>query len=109
MVFFCCVRAFPWIDYRIIEFIRHLSFCKKRDFYDGDSEKKWGMLFLFSFFSFCGGTRKNKYIFYKKNEEIKKEKRKKSGNWDLISFPHCSYFIAFTDVYTHFQFKLSTL
>ena len=27
------------MDYRIIEFIVHLSFCKKRKFYGGDSEK----------------------------------------------------------------------
>ena len=51
----------------------------------------------FSFFVFGGGTRKKIYIFYKKKEKEKK----KSGKWDLISFPHCSYFIGFTDVYTH--------
>ena len=43
-----------WIDYRIIESIGRLSFCKKRDFYDGDSENKWGMLF------FCGGCKRKK-------------------------------------------------
>ena len=41
--FVVCVHFFG----SIIEFIGHLSFCKKRDFYDGDSEKKWSMLFLF--------------------------------------------------------------
>ena len=30
----------------IMESVRHLSFCKNRDFYGGDSEKKWGMFFL---------------------------------------------------------------
>ena len=45
--FFCCVRAFFWIDYRIIDFIGHLSLFKKRDFYDGDSERKWGVFFCF--------------------------------------------------------------
>ena len=48
---------------------------------------------------FCGGTRKKKYIFYQKKKE--KKKKEKSGNWDLISFPHCSSVVGFTDVCTH--------
>ena len=64
-VFFLSLRAFFWIDYRIIEFIGHLSNCKKRDIYDGDSEKKMGHAFFFS----SGGTRKNKIT--------KKRERKK--------------------------------
>ena len=32
----------------------------------------------------------------------------KSGNWDLIPFPHRSSFIRFTDVYTHTFMKTST-
>ena len=74
-VFFCCcVRAFFWIGYRIIEFIGHLSFCKNIIiFLDEDSEEKWGMVF-FSFF--CGGTRKKKYIFYQKKKRKKKKKKK---------------------------------
>ena len=65
-VFCCCVRAFFWIDYRIIEFIGHLSFCKKRYFYDGILKKN-GAWFLFSFF--CEEI----YILQKKEEKKKKE------------------------------------
>ena len=53
--------------------------------------KKNGACFFFLFF--CGGTRKKKYIFYQKRKE--KKRKKKSGNWDLISFPHCSSVIGF--------------
>ena len=94
MVFFCCVLAFFWIDYRIIESIGHLSFFKKRDLYDGDSEKKWGM-FFFSCFFFVGVKEKRNIYFTQKKEE------KKSGHWDLISFSHRLSFIRFTNVYTN--------
>ena len=60
--------------------------------------KKNGACFFCLFF--CGGTRKKKYIFYQKKKE-KKKKEKQNGNWDLISFPHCSSVIGFTDVCTH--------
>ena len=72
-VFFCCVRAFFWIGYRIIEFIGHLSFCKNIYiiFYE-DSEEKWG--FFFSFFLW-GYKKKEIYILPKKKKK-KKEKRK---------------------------------
>ena len=30
----------------IIECVRHLYFCKKRDFLGGDSKDKWDMVFL---------------------------------------------------------------
>ena len=96
--FFCCVRAFFGIGYRIIEFIGHLSFCKNILFFLMRILKKNGACFFCLFF--CGGTRKKKYIFYQKKKE-KKKKEKKSGNWDLISFPHCSSVIGFTDVCTH--------
>ena len=46
------------MDYRIIEFIDHLSFCKKKKFYSGDSEKKkigHAFLFIFNFFNFFLG------------------------------------------------------
>ena len=67
MVFFCCVLAFFWIDYRIIESIGHLSFCKKRDCYDGYSKKKWGMLFFLCFFFGGGGVKeKSVYFIFKK-------------------------------------------
>ena len=46
LLFVVCVHLLG----SIIESIGHLSFCKKRDFYGGDSEEnKWGMFFLFSF------------------------------------------------------------
>ena len=61
---FCCVRAFFWIDYRIIECIGHFSFCKKRDFYDGDSEKN-GV----SFFFFFMGVHEKIKIYLKKKEK----------------------------------------
>ena len=53
--------------------------------------KKMGHCFLFVF---CAGKKKEVYLKKKKEET-------KSGNWDLISFPHRSSFIRFTDVYTH--------
>ena len=59
--------------------------------------KKNGACF-FSFFLW-GYKKKEIYILPKKKE--KKKKEKKSGNWDLISFPHCSSVIGFTDVCTH--------
>ena len=80
------VHAFFWIDYRIIEFIGHLSFCKKREFYDGDSEKNGA-----GFFVFVGYKKKEIYLLQQQQQQQKKEQ--KSGNWDLISFPS---FIRFT-------------
>ena len=74
MVGFFFVRAFFWIDYRIIEFIGHLSFCKNRGFYDGDSETKWGMLFL----GFFVGAQEKRNI-YKKEKKKKKKRKKKRG------------------------------
>ena len=56
--------------------------------------KKNGACFFFFFF-FCGVQEKRNIYF------TKKKKEKKSGNWDLISFPHCSCVIGFTDVCTH--------
>ena len=71
LFFFCCVRAFFWIGYRIIEFNGHLSLCKHIFiFFDEDSEEKWGLVF---FLFFCGGTRKKKYIFYPNKKERKKK------------------------------------
>ena len=58
--FFCCVRAFFWIDYRIIEFIGHLSFCKKKEFNDGD------------FFLLWRYKKKEIYILQKKKKKKKK-------------------------------------
>ena len=99
-VFFCCVRAFFWIDYRIIEFIGHLSFCQKR-FLWWDFEEKWGMIFFSRFF--VGYKKKEIYILQNKTKKkkTKKKEKKNSGNWDLISFPHCSSVVGFTDVCTH--------
>ena len=57
--------------------------------------KKNGACFFFFFFFFVGYKKKEIYIL------PKKKKKKKSGNWDLISFPHCSCVIGFTDVCTH--------
>ena len=54
--------------------------------------------FFFELFFFGRGYKNKKKIY-----------KKKSGNWDLISFPHRSFFIRFTDVYTHFHVKISTL
>ena len=103
--FFCCVRAFYWIDYRIIEFIGHLSFCQKRDFYDGILKKN-GAWFFFSIF--CGGTRKKKYIFYKTKQKKKKKKERKKKGFDLIpSLFVCHRF--YRRVHTHFHVNLSTL
>ena len=66
--FFCCVRAFSWIDYRIIELIAHLSFSKRVVFMMGILKK----MVHSSFSSFCCvGTRKKKYIFFKKEEQQK--------------------------------------
>ena len=59
--------------------------------------KKNGYVF-FSFFLW-GYKKKEIYILPKKKK--KKRKKKKSGNWDLISFAHCSSVIGFTDVCTH--------
>ena len=85
--FFCCVRAFFGIDYRIIEFIGTYLSVKREIFMMEILKKNWGMLFFV-------GVQEKRNIYFKK-------KRKKSGNWDLISFPHCSYFFGFTAVYTH--------
>ena len=75
----------------------HLSFCKNiLIFFYEDSEEKWG-LFFFCFF--VGVQEKEIYILPEKKR--KKKRKKKSGNWDLISFPHCSSVIGFTDVCTH--------
>ena len=52
------------------------------------------------FWVFLWGHKKNE-IYIKKKKKEKKEKKKKRGNWDLISFPHCSNFIGFTGVYIH--------
>ena len=59
--------------------------------------KKNGACFFFFFFLW-GYKKKGIYILPKKK---KKKKEKNSGNWDLISFPHCSSVIGFTDVCTH--------
>ena len=58
------------------------------------------------FFSrfFVGYKKKEIYILQNKTKQRKKKKErrtKRSGNWDLISFPHCSFVIGFTDVCTH--------
>ena len=72
-VFCCCVRAFFWIGYRIIEFIGHLSFCKNiYILFFMRILKKNGALF-FSFFLW-GYKKKEIYILPKKK---KKKKRKK--------------------------------
>ena len=55
--------------------------------------KKNGACFFFFFFV---GVQEKRNIYFPK-----KKKKKKSGNWDLISFPHCSSVIGFTDVCTH--------
>ena len=60
-------------------------------------KKNGACFFLFVFL--WGYKKKEIYILPKKKE--KKKKEKKSGNWDLISFPHCSSVIGFTDVCTH--------
>ena len=78
--------------------MRHLSFCKNiLIFFDEDSEEKWGLFFFLLFFV---GVQEKRNIYFTRKEKKKKE-RKKSGNWDLISFPHCSSVIGFTDVCTH--------
>ena len=106
-VFFCCcVRAFFWIGYRIIEFIGHLSFCKNISFFYEDSEEKWG-LFFFSFFLW-GYKKKEKYILPKKKEKKKERKKKWQLGFDLIrSLFVCHRF--YRCVHTHFHVKLSTL
>ena len=55
--------------------------------------KKNGACFFFFFFV---GVQEKRNIYFPQ-----KKKKKKSGNWDLISFPHCSSVIGFTDVCTH--------
>ena len=62
---------------------------------------------FFSIF-FVGVQEKRNIYFTKQNkkkenkkERKKKERKKNSGNWDLISFPHCSSVVGFTDVCTH--------
>ena len=68
--FFCCVRAFFWIGYRIIEFIGHLSFCKNiLYFFDEDSEEKWG----FFSSSFLWGYKKKEIYILPKKKKKKKE------------------------------------
>ena len=94
--FFCCVRVFFWIGYRIIEFIGHLSFCKYFIFFMRILKKNGA----FFFFCFLWGYKKKEIYILPKKKKKKKEK-KRSGNWDLISFPHCSSVIGFTDVCTH--------
>ena len=69
-VILLCASFFFWIDYRIIEFIGHLFFCKKRDFYDGHSEKKSGMLFFL--FLFVGEQEKRNIYFKKQTKKTKK-------------------------------------
>ena len=59
--------------------------------------KKNGACFFCFFFV---GVQEKRNIYFTKKKRKKKE-RKKSGNWDLISFPHCSSVIGFTDVCTH--------
>ena len=74
------------LHYRIIEFIGQLSFCKKRDFMMG-IVKKNGACFFFFFFV---GVQEKRNIYFSKKE------RKKN-----VVIRICSYFIGFTDVYTH--------
>ena len=70
--------------------MRHLSICKNRDFYSGDSEEK-KIMFLFvgvvgffwffvGFFLGGGGEERNIYIL-----QFFLFKIKKNSNWDLIS------------------------
>ena len=94
---FFCVRAFFWIGYRIIEFMGHLSFCKNILIFFMRILKKNGACF---FSVFLWGYKK-KEIYILPEKKRRKKERKKSGNWDLISFPHCSSVIGFTDVCTH--------
>ena len=93
-LFFLLCGAIFWIDYRIIESIGHLSFCKKIDVNGGDSEKKFGHVCLV----FCRGRRKKKYIFYKQKEKKKRRKDVVIGIWShplivRISFvlPTCTH------------------
>ena len=72
--FFCCVRAFFWIGYRIIEFIGHLSFCKNIYFFFMRILKKNGACFFSVFF--VGVQEKRNIYFTKKKERKKKEKKK---------------------------------
>ena len=51
------------------------------------------------FFVFFVGVQEKRNIYFTKKK--RKKKKEKSGNWDLISFPHCSSVIGFTDVCTH--------
>ena len=104
--FFCCVRAFYWIDYRIIEFIGHLSFCQREIFMMG-FWRKMGHDF-FSLF-FVGVQEKRNIYFTKQNKKKKKKKeRKKKKGFDLIpSLFVCHRF--YRRVHTHFHVNLSTL
>ena len=103
MVFFCCVRTFFWINYRIIESIGHLSFCKKINFYGGDCEKKMGHVF----FVFFVGVQEKKYIYFTKKEKEKRRKKWQLG-FDLIpsSFVFRSFYRC---VHTDFHVKISNL
>ena len=74
VLFFCCVRAFFWIGYRIIEFIGHLSLCKKiYIFFYEDSEEKWGLFFFLFFFV---GVQEKRNIYFTKKKRKKKKKKK---------------------------------
>ena len=55
-----CVHFFG----SIIESIGHLSFCKKRDFYVGDSGEKMGHAWFLLFFGW--GYKKKIYIYFTK-------------------------------------------
>ena len=50
-----------------------------------------GLVFFFCFFV---GVQEKRNIYFTRKEK-KKKRKKKSGNWDLISFPHCSSVIGF--------------
>ena len=60
--------------------------------------KKNGACFFSVFFV---GVQEKRNIYFTKKKKEKKKKKQKSGNWDFISFPHCSSVIGFTDVCTH--------
>ena len=72
--FFCCVRAFFGIGYRIIEFIGHLSFCKNIYIFFMRILKKKGACFFFFFF--VGVQEKRNIYFTKKKKEKKRKKTK---------------------------------
>ena len=86
--FFVVCLHFFWIDYRIIEFIGQLSFCKKRDFMMGILKKNGAC-----FFFFFVGVQEKRNIYFSKKEK-KKEKKE-------VVIRICSYFIGFTGVYIH--------